>query len=75
MTRDRVDVREALTRQRARTLALAGLVVFFGLWCVLTYGGFVPAMILPSPTDVCGPSPCSTSRRRSSGARAGASIA
>ncbi len=29
-----------------------GLVIFFGLWCVLTYGGIVPAVILPSPTDV-----------------------
>jgi NitT/TauT family transport system permease protein len=47
-----VEVREALSRRRARTLAFLGLAVFFGLWCVLTYGGFVPSVILPSPTEV-----------------------
>jgi len=47
-----VEVRQALTNQRARGLALLGVAVFFGLWCVLTYGGFIPAVILPSPTDV-----------------------
>ena len=47
-----MEVREALTTRRARTLALAGVAVFFGLWCVLTYGGFVPTIILPSPSDV-----------------------
>jgi NitT/TauT family transport system permease protein len=47
-----VEIREALTNRRARTLAFFGLAVFGGLWCLLSYGGFVPAVILPSPTDV-----------------------
>jgi NitT/TauT family transport system permease protein len=47
-----MDVREALTNKRVRTLALAGVATFFGLWCVLSYGGIVPAIILPSPTAV-----------------------
>jgi len=47
-----MDVREQLTNQRVRTLALAGVATFFGLWCTLTYGGIVPAIILPSPTAV-----------------------
>ena len=47
-----MQVREALTNQRARTLAIAGVATFFGLWCALTYGGLVPPIILPSPTAV-----------------------
>ena len=47
-----MEVRETLSRRRERALALFGLVVFFALWCVLTYGGFVPSVILPTPTDV-----------------------
>jgi ABC-type nitrate/sulfonate/bicarbonate transport system permease component len=35
-----------------RTLALAGFTSFFGLWCIISYGGLVPAIILPSPTAV-----------------------
>jgi len=31
---------------------VSGLLAFFGLWCVLSYGGLVPRIILPSPTDV-----------------------
>jgi NitT/TauT family transport system permease protein len=26
--------------------------VFFGLWCAISYSGFVPTIIVPSPTDV-----------------------
>jgi ABC-type nitrate/sulfonate/bicarbonate transport system permease component len=47
-----MDVREALTHKRARSLALAGVATFLGLWCLLTYGGLVPPIILPSPTEV-----------------------
>jgi len=47
-----MDVRETLTNKRARSLALAGVLTFFGLWCAFTYGGVVPAVILPSPTAV-----------------------
>jgi NitT/TauT family transport system permease protein len=47
-----MDVREALTNKRVRTLAAAGVATFAGLWCVLSYGGLVPGVILPSPTAV-----------------------
>src|SRR6185503_1446321 len=47
-----MQVREAVSNQRARTLAFTGLLVFFGAWCALSYTRLVPAVILPSPTDV-----------------------
>ncbi len=47
-----MEVRAALTNRKARSLALLGLVAFFGAWCVLAYGGLVPTIILPSPSDV-----------------------
>jgi NitT/TauT family transport system permease protein len=47
-----VEVRAAITNHKARSLALAGLVTFAGLWCALSYGGIVPRIILPSPSDV-----------------------
>jgi NitT/TauT family transport system permease protein len=47
-----MEVRAALTNRQARSLALTGLVAFFGAWCALSYGGLVPTIILPSPTDV-----------------------
>jgi NitT/TauT family transport system permease protein len=47
-----VNVREAVTRQRARSLAVAGVLTFFGAWCVLSYANLVPTVILPSPTEV-----------------------
>jgi ABC-type nitrate/sulfonate/bicarbonate transport system permease component len=47
-----MEIREALTHKRARTLALVGVLTFLGLWCVLSYAGLVPAVILPSPTAV-----------------------
>ncbi len=28
------------------------MAVFFGLWCAISYSGFVPTIIVPSPTDV-----------------------
>jgi NitT/TauT family transport system permease protein len=47
-----VEVRGVVTRQRARTLGLFGLATFLGSWCLLSYGGIVPLVILPSPTEV-----------------------
>jgi NitT/TauT family transport system permease protein len=47
-----MEVRAAVSRQRARMLALAGVVTFFAAWSTLSYGGIVPTVILPSPTDV-----------------------
>jgi NitT/TauT family transport system permease protein len=47
-----MTVREVVSRKTARSLMLAGVAVFFGGWCLLSYGGFVPSVILPSPTDV-----------------------
>ena len=47
-----MEIREAVSNHRARTLTLAGVGVFFGLWCVASYARLVPPIILPSPTDV-----------------------
>ncbi len=47
-----MEVRGALTNHKARSLALAGLVTFLAAWCALSYGGIVPRIILPSPSDV-----------------------
>jgi NitT/TauT family transport system permease protein len=47
-----VEIREAVSNQRARSLVVAGVVVFLGLWCALSYTGIVPSVILPSPTEV-----------------------
>ena len=47
-----MDVREAVPQQKARALALAGLLSFLAIWCVLSYTALVPTVILPSPTEV-----------------------
>ena len=47
-----MKVREPITNQRARMLALVGLATFAGLWCLLSYADVVPTVILPSPTEV-----------------------
>jgi NitT/TauT family transport system permease protein len=52
-----MEVRGFVTDRRKRALALFGVLAFFGLWCVLSYGGLVPRIILPSPTDVLGAFP------------------
>jgi NitT/TauT family transport system permease protein len=47
-----MQIRAPIQRSTARKLALAGVVVFLGLWCLLSYTGLVPTVILPSPTEV-----------------------
>jgi len=47
-----VNPREPVPQQKARALALAGLMSFLGVWCVLSYAGIIPAVILPSPSEV-----------------------
>lgn len=47
-----MKVRGTISRQASRTLAAAGVAVFLGIWCLLSYGGIVPAVILPSPSEV-----------------------
>ena len=47
-----MDVREPVPQRKARGLALAGLLSFLAVWCVLSYTGLVPTVILPSPTEV-----------------------
>jgi NitT/TauT family transport system permease protein len=47
-----MNVREPVTRQRARMLAAGGVITFFLAWCVLSYANLVPTVILPSPTEV-----------------------
>jgi len=45
-------VRGQITPRKDLTLGLAGLTLAVILWCVLTYGGFVKPLFLPSPTGV-----------------------
>jgi NitT/TauT family transport system permease protein len=52
-----MEVRGFVTNRRKRSLAMAGVFTFFGLWCLLSYGGLVPRIILPSPSDVLGAFP------------------
>jgi NitT/TauT family transport system permease protein len=47
-----MQVREAITNKRARSLAGGGVVAFLAVWCVLSYGGIIPAVILPTPSEV-----------------------
>ncbi len=47
-----MDVREGVTRHRARALAVAGVLTFFATWCVLSYANIIPTVILPTPTEV-----------------------
>jgi NitT/TauT family transport system permease protein len=47
-----MEVRTEVTQRKARGLALAGLLSFLAIWCVLSYTELVPTVILPSPTEV-----------------------
>ncbi len=47
-----MEIREPLSNQKARSLALAGLFAFLGSWAVISYTEIIPNVILPSPTDV-----------------------
>jgi NitT/TauT family transport system permease protein len=47
-----MQIRSLVPRATARKLAVAGVALFLGLWCLLSYTGLVPDVILPSPTDV-----------------------
>jgi NitT/TauT family transport system permease protein len=47
-----MEVRQAVSNRRARTLGFSGVVLFFGAWCVLSYANLVPDTILPTPTEV-----------------------
>jgi NitT/TauT family transport system permease protein len=47
-----MKIRESVTHATARQLALAGVATFVAAWCGLTYGGLMPRVILPSPTQV-----------------------
>jgi NitT/TauT family transport system permease protein len=47
-----MEIRQPLSNQRARSLALAGLLVFLGGWAFTSYTEIIPNVILPSPTDV-----------------------
>jgi NitT/TauT family transport system permease protein len=45
-------VREPVSQQKSRLLALAGFLSLVTAWCILSYGGIIPGVILPSPTEV-----------------------
>ena len=47
-----MEVRTPVGKKKARSIALAGIAAFFGTWAALSYGGLVPPVILPSPTEV-----------------------
>jgi NitT/TauT family transport system permease protein len=55
MPRPRSDIfalRTPLPRTTGLALGLVMPALVFGVWCVLTYGGFAPPDFLPSPTEV-----------------------
>jgi NitT/TauT family transport system permease protein len=52
-----MKVRAAVTHRTSQLLAICGLATFLVTWCVLSYGGLVPSVILPSPTEVVGAFP------------------
>jgi len=47
-----VQVREVINNRRARLIALGGVVTFLTLWSVVSYGGIIPPVILPTPGEV-----------------------
>ena len=47
-----MNVRAPVPHRTAQFLAMAGLATFVIAWCVLSYGGIVPPVILPSPSEV-----------------------
>ena len=47
-----MQIRSVVRTATARKLGLIGVALFLGLWCLLSYTGIVPDVILPSPTDV-----------------------
>ena len=47
-----MQVREVINNRRARLIALGGVVTFLTLWSVVSYGGIIPPVILPTPGEV-----------------------
>ena len=47
-----MQIRSVVRRATARKLGLLGVVLFFGLWCLLSYTGLVADVILPTPIEV-----------------------
>jgi NitT/TauT family transport system permease protein len=45
-------IRARLSPRRDALLGAIGLLVFFLIWCLLTYGGFVRPLFLPTPTAI-----------------------
>jgi NitT/TauT family transport system permease protein len=50
--RSRLRLFEPISRKTYLALAIAGLCGFFGVWSVLSYGGLVNPLFLPTPTAV-----------------------
>lgn len=46
------SIRQPIPRGTATVLSFVLPVMVFGIWCVLSYGHFVPADFLPSPSEV-----------------------
>ena len=49
---DLFALREPLPKSAALALGLVAPALVLGVWCLLSYGGFVPPDFLPSPTEV-----------------------
>ena len=45
-----MQIRAELSPRRDIAIGLAGIAVFVTAWCVVTYGGYVKPLFLPSPT-------------------------
>ncbi len=47
-----MQVRVPVSRSKDLLFGWLGLAILIGLWCGLTYGGFIKPLFLPPPTDV-----------------------
>ena len=47
-----LQVRGNISKKQEITCIWIGVLVLVGLWCLLTYGGFVKSLFLPNPSEV-----------------------
>src|SRR5947208_2186376 len=54
MRRNRNSLRAELDPTRKFTISAIGSVIFFTLWCLFSYTGWISHQIIPTPTEVLG---------------------
>ncbi len=47
-----MELRQPLPRSTALAISFIAPILLIGVWCILTYGGFISAETLPTPTEV-----------------------